>query len=428
MMKRMAWAAAAVVALFGTFSDALAQRKVVVELWNWLPQYERQFWDKAAVQFNARQKGVAVEMKYREVGFEELPVLFAKNLASQPDALPDILSIEFNQWPIYAAAQAAGLVDITKITNKPNAPFSAAFQEEYTLGGKKYAAAFQASPLVFAYNQQVLEKAGLTERPQTWNDFASAAELLSKKGVTLGMMDLYDFQIWYGLFLQRGGNLVDVKGEIVLHKHFEDATAVFELLKRLYKAGLRGYSTPGFVNGAYAAELKAGKLAGVVGGDWVLPLLKNQVPEQSGQWKLQPTPSWRTGFDGVATGGTGYAVAAKAGRSADDTKLLLSFLEFAVLSTQMQAVYYKDHLLQMTNLQIANNHTVIQLADPFFGGQKLAFDLKDEVKNMAIRRTLINQQALVKIYNTGVEAYYEGKISGPELFERMVKAASSKGL
>jgi hypothetical protein len=77
-------------------------------------------------------------MKYQEVACLDLPVKFYQNLSSQPDASPDILSIEFNQWPTYSSEKARGLSDLTSLTNKPNAPFSAAFQEEYTFG-EKYA-------------------------------------------------------------------------------------------------------------------------------------------------------------------------------------------------------------------------------------------------------------------------------------------------
>jgi ABC-type glycerol-3-phosphate transport system substrate-binding protein len=414
-----------VAAIVGIENVATAQKKVTVELWNWLPEYERQFWDKAAEQFNARQKDGVIEMKYQEVGFLDLPVKFYRNLSSQPDALPDILSIEFNQWPIYTAEKAGGLSDLTSLTNKPNAPFSAAFQEEYTFGGKKYAVSFQASPFVFAYNKTIFEKEGYTEPLKTWERFVEASEALSKKGIYLGY-DVFDFQTWYGMFLQRGGNLVDAKGNVVLGSHYEDATAAFELLKRMYKAGKQGYSTPNFVNGSHIKDFQSGKLAGVLGGDWLLPILKRQLPEQAGQWRLQPVPGWGKGYTGVATGGTGYSLAAKSGRSAEETKLIRNFLEFAVLSTQMQAVYYKETLLQMTNLQIVNNHAVIQLPDPYFGGQKLAADLREQIKDMAVRRSLTNQDQLVKVFNTGIEAYFSGKLSGAELFERMVKAASAK--
>jgi ABC-type glycerol-3-phosphate transport system substrate-binding protein len=128
-----------VAAIGGIENVATAQKKVTVELWNWLPEYERQFWNKAAEQFNKLQKDGVIEMKYQEVACLDLPVKFYQNLSSQPDASPDILSIEFNQWPTYSSEKARGLSDLTSLTNKPNAPFSAAFQEEYTFGGKKYA-------------------------------------------------------------------------------------------------------------------------------------------------------------------------------------------------------------------------------------------------------------------------------------------------
>lgn len=406
--------------------SAKSQKVVKVELWNWLPEYERKFWDKAAEQFNLRQKEGVIQMKYTEVGFSDLPVRFYKNVSSRPESLPDILSIEFNQWPVYTKARAEGLVDLTSLTNKPGAPFSGAFQKEYTFEGKKYAVAFQASPLVFAYNKTVLEKEGYTEHFKTWYSFVEAAEELSKKGIAFGY-DVYDFQVWYGLFLQRGGNLVNAEGAVVLGRHYDDAIAVFELLKKMQKAGFRGYSTPGFVNGSHIKDFKLFKLAGIVGGDWLLPILKQQVPEQTGQWRLQAVPSWGTGHAGVATGGTGYSLVKKANRSPEESAFIQEFLEFAVLSTQMQAVYYKETMLQMTNLQIVFNKSVLQMEDPFFGGQKLANELRDQVKDMAIRRSLLyNHEQLVKVFNKGIEEYFQDKITAEDLFLRLTKAAERK--
>lgn len=414
---------ASIALICAAFSTAQAQRTVTFELWNWLPEYEKQFWDKAADQFNAARKEAKIKMSYQGVGFNELPQQFLSTMQQSPKAGPDILTIEFNQWMFYTANKATGfLTDLSMMTNKPNAPFSAAFQEEYALGKQKYAVSFQASPLIFAYNHAKWSEIGIEGPIKTWEEFATAAETAHKKGKVLALIDVYDFQIWYGLFLQRGGAVADATGKSVLTAHFEDAVSVLDLLKRLQRAGVRDYSLPGFVSGNFVKDFHSGKLMGVVAGDWILPILKQQIPNQAGVWKLQPVPGWDKGHKGVATGGTGYAISVKPGRTPEDQKLLRDFVEFAVLSTQMQALYYKENMLQMTNLQIINNRAVITLEDPFFGGQKPAAELREEIKDLAVRRLSLKQSELVKTFTAEIGNFYDGKISSADFFLKMTKA------
>jgi len=380
---------ALIVILFGVLqSTVIGQNKSMeLTLWNWNTNYERAMWDKAVQQYNALNRPYKVSINYEQIEFTELTDTFKSNIG-QNDELPDILSIEHSQWPIYKDMNLSDLfIPLNSLITNRSEELSEATKKEYTQNGNLYAISIQSSLMVFAYRADILENHNIEHPIKTWDNFLRAKKVLKSNGIDLAVFDIESFNVWLALYLQAGGKLFDGAGNYLLPNYTKEATQSFEYLKNLQ--AIEEYNETNitqFVDGGLNPLFRNGKLAGVINGDWILPMIKNHFPDQKGKWQVQPAPSWTTSTQGVAMGGTGYALVKKTYHDKTYEDGLKDFLNFSVFSFRMQAQYYKDLTLQMTNLDLAGNKAAILMEDEYFSNQKIGLVLKDAVKTMKPRQ------------------------------------------
>ena len=65
----------------------------------------------------------------------------------------------------------------------------------------------------------------------------------------------------------------------------------------------------------------------------------------------------------------------------------------------------------MSNLQLANNKAAILFTDPYFGNQKLALDLREQIKDMAPRPVDLSLSKVSTKFEEISPAYFEGKLT-----------------
>jgi len=389
------------------------KKSMELTLWNWNTDYERMLWEKAQEEYNKLDKEYEVSISYEQIPYTEIPQRVTNNLNNQ-EALPDILSIEYSQWPEYLdLALSDHFVPLNSIVEGRDKELSEATRREYIQNGNIYALSIQASPLIFAYRKDVMADHDISMPLRTWDDFLQAGKKLKNNGVDIALFDIESLNVWMTLFQQLGGKVFDSKGEYVLPEYSSKAADTFRLLRDM-QAG-SGMTPNGnitdFVEGKLDSKLTNGSIAGIVHGDWILPIIKDHFPDQSGNWKVQPAPYWSSSpGTGVAMGGTGYALVDKNRRDDTYTEALKDFLNFSVLSFKMQAIYYKNLKLQMTNLELANNKAAILLEDDYFSGQALARDLRKAVKSMEPRYLSTDQrmQQLTDTFNSVSQKIWNG--------------------
>ncbi len=413
--------------MMGTLSPGSSSAQVKVttfQLWSWIPAYEQQYFDRAATEFNKEHPRTPVALQYKAVPFSELHDRIIKNLNYQAN-LPDIVAIEFRQWPYYQADDPDSfLVDLSGIYNQYASSLFPNTGYEYVYHKKHYALGWQSSPLILAYQQDALDKAGVTYPIKTWDDFKKAAVKVHAAGKTLSLLELGDPQIFYSIFLQRGGLLYDADGHFVFPKYVKEAKDVFRLLKYLHdNAGLGKRKVNSFVAGKYNKEFETHHIMGIMGGDWILMMVKQEFPQEKGQWRIQPAPVWPKGegHQGVSFGGTGYALLQKKSRTPQQQALLKEFLSFATVSFHMQALYFKRTNLQMTNKTLFNRVYAITFADPFLGGQKTLLDLRDELKDLAPRYIFPGFNTFLNRLSGIQKEYLNGSISLDQAIARLSK-------
>ena len=402
-----------------------AQGKVTTfRLWSWLPSYEKSYFNLAATEFNKQNPKTPVAVTYKNVPFTDLRPRLIKD-AGNDAALPDIVAIEFRQWPNYeASGPGKYLIDLTNIYHKHVSDLFRNTQYEYIYHNKHYALGWQAAPLIFAYQKKMLDEMGISYPIKTWNDFKAAAVKAHKDGKILALMEVRDPQIFYSLFLQKGGEVYDSKGNFVFPKYKSQAQDVFRLLKYLHdKAGFGKETVGNFIQGAYKKQFSQHDVTGFVVGDWILMVIKQRFPQEKGQWRIQHAPVWGSNnkYQGAAIGGTGYALVKKKTRSPHKLALLKKFLSFATLSFHMQALYFKMSNLQMTNKMLFSRVYAITFTDPYLGDQKTLLDLRGELKDMAPRYVYPGLNSFFKQLGILQNNYIDGSISLDKLINELSK-------
>ena len=363
------------------------KQTITVTFWNWLPHMEQPFWDAAVEEYNKKHPGINIVIEWKTHDFMEIVGDFSTSLETRQH-MPDVMSIEYFHWPEFLGnAFMNHLVDLTPLVERQRGNISEASMAEFSHNGKKFAVSYQAAPFVFAYREDLLRDNDINPPLETWTDFYSAANRLKAKGIDLAMFDLSGAQAFFSLFLQRGGKVFDENQNFVFPNYRDEAVSVLNFMVSLNNEGLISDSKiADFMNGLETRRFSQGEIAGLAAGDWILPRLKELHPELSGLWRVQPLPRWRdVGYDGVANGGTGFAVVRRADRSADELNIIADFLVESVYSLKNQALFFKSRSLQMTNLALFNNKSAILMRDPYFDDQQLALVLREAIKNSATR-------------------------------------------
>ena len=114
-----------------------------------------------------------------------------------------------------------------------------------TQDGKVYAAPIYHTVTTTLYNKKLLEKAGITEPPATWDEIRAAAPKLKQAGATtLDYSASNEASLnmsFYPLLWQAGGKVFDDSGKKAAFNSTEGVEAL-TFLTDLYKARFRSRS------------------------------------------------------------------------------------------------------------------------------------------------------------------------------------------
>jgi len=166
-------------------------------------------------EFNEANPNITVEIEY--VSYDALHDKITTAMASSPPAYDVFLTDDI--W--YAEFAEKGYVaDVTsKITQdmKDNV-FDAAW-EITTVGDKVYGMPWLLDQKYFFYNEKILNDAGFTEPPKTWEELVDMAKVIKEKGIVefpiVWSWGQYEAAIcdWVTLLYGNGGMMVDEQGK-----------------------------------------------------------------------------------------------------------------------------------------------------------------------------------------------------------------------
>ncbi|WP_395243917.1 ABC transporter substrate-binding protein [Agromyces sp. MMS24-K17] len=266
--------AAAVLALAGCTGGAPEASDGPVELtfWHGYTEADGEVLQQIVDDFNASQDEVEITTEVKTWAVIDdtlLPALSA-------DEGPDLVAMPAERLPVYADRGAfVDLGDWYGSDGSNTEALNPQAVDMVTVDGAPYGVPTGFVPLSVFYNKALFAAAGITEFPETWDEWRAAAEQLTvdadgdgtpeQYGLALPDHDTVANGLWPTLFYGAGGDLVEDAETAVI-----DSDANREALEYWVSAIRDGKISPTGLDGIGADELfSSGKAAMHVGGPWM---------------------------------------------------------------------------------------------------------------------------------------------------------------
>jgi len=248
-----------------------------------------------------------IKVKWQTVPFDALNSTIDSHVANKGGD-PDVYWAD--QPRISALAARGEAEDLTKAFSKYKSEFDPATYNAGLYKDKLWALPIANSSQLMYYNKDLLAKAGLTnpspdvQKRMTWEeivtDAGKAHDAGAQFGLAFGQFDRY-YQL-EALPVQLGGS-VGANGNGNLTPDFTSADWVkaFDWYGSIFKSGV---APRGVTPEQTDPDFVAGKIAYMVEGPWLLPMLQ----ESNVNWGVAPQPVFEGGKPATATGSWSLAM------------------------------------------------------------------------------------------------------------------------
>lgn len=179
-----------------------------------------------------------------------------------------------------------------------------------TVDGNVYGIWYSTDVRGLFYRKDMLEAAGFTEPPKTWDQLHEYAKKLTTKDVYgIGVPGFADEATMIDLlidFWSQGGELVDEEGNPVFHegKNREALLNLLNFYKKLFDEGLTPPDTVTVGEEAMMPRITGGGLAMFFGCSWQMAVMVDTLgPEEAAKWAMALRPVPPGGKPVVANGG-----------------------------------------------------------------------------------------------------------------------------
>lgn len=283
-----------------------AQGSGTVELtfWSFNPPIQKQ-----VDLFNQTHPNIHVTYRTEPSGFGQY---YPKVLASvRAGNAPDVALIEYQYIPTMVANSA--LVDISKYgANDAKSQFDPAAWALAGQGGAQYGYPQDTGPMGLFYNKATFEKAGISQPPATWDEFAQDAVKIHALGPNYYITSFPPQSTgWFqGLMWQAGAQWFSIDSAKQAWKVGINGAAskqVASFWQQLIDKGL--VSTVADFSNDWAAGLNNGTIASWVSAVWGQGVIPGDAKDMAGKWSVSTIPQWTAGANATAMwGGSAISV------------------------------------------------------------------------------------------------------------------------
>lgn len=252
--------------------------------WTWVPGIE----DEVAMFEEAYPE---IDVTVENVGQGGAQYTRLRTALDAGDGAPDVAQVEYQQLPSFAVTES--LLDLT--------PFGAAdladdfvpwVWNQVAVGDSILAIPQDTGPMGNLYRTDILEAAGVTSPPETWEDYAVAAEQVkSSTGSYISDFEP-DIAKIVGLLWQAGAKPFGYDGAetVTIDVASDEAKEVMAYWQDLLERDLVG-NAPSF-NDEWYQSLNQGVYAGWLTAAWAPLFLQGTAESTSGNWAAAPLPQW----------------------------------------------------------------------------------------------------------------------------------------
>lgn len=338
------------------------------------------------------------------------------------ETIPDLIGMERKQFNNYMKSDilAKNFLDLTDLIPDPS-QYSAAKLAIYSYQGKLYGLESQLAATVFYYQPKIYTANGL-KVPTTWEEMVADGDVLGPKGIAQDIVT-DDGDVFSMMLHQRGGFIIDKDGNFVLGDATNRPLAV-EVATLLQKGVQNGTFMKVLGNDMWSGATistayRTGKLLGTVMPDWWSSCcLIPGVKDMAGQWAVAVPPVWKAGGHKTLTwGGTGWMVSSQSPNAA----LAKEFLGFAYLGVESQVQKYVAINNFPWMLAAYKDPRISDLADPFYGGQKIGQVYAQIADDVPTWYPSPNLSAYYKAAGDNLPGLFDAKMTPDQFVDTVVK-------
>jgi multiple sugar transport system substrate-binding protein len=252
--------------------------------------------DQIARDFEAQNPDIKVSMEY--VGYDYVHDKIVTGMAAKPPAY-DAAMIDVI-WPD-EFIKAGYLLDVTdRITPDMKSGIFPASFNGVTRNGKVYGMPWLMDVKYFMYNKDMLQQAGFTDPPKTWEELVDQAKVIKQKGIAEFPIIwswnqkegvVCDFTV---LLFGNGGAFLDANGKPVFNN--DKGVQILTWMKQTIDDGLSNPSSVSSDENAVEADFLAGKSAFAV--NWLFQYSDSNDASKSqivGKAAFAPMPVFEAG-------------------------------------------------------------------------------------------------------------------------------------
>ena len=265
------------------------------------------------------------------------------------------------------------LQDVTQYAEQYKNDFASGPYSLVQVGGKAYGLPQDTGPLVYFYNKAEFEKLGITEIPQTADEFIAAAKTAAAAGKYIMSYQPDEAGNMISGLAGASGGWYKVKGDSwVVNTETDGSKATADFYQQLLDA--KAATTNPRWDPSFDASIKDGSLIGTVAAAWEAPLfMTSSGGTGSGEWQVAQLGDWfgnagKTGPDG------GSAVAVL--KNSKHPKEAMEFLDW--FNTQVPDLVSQG-LVPAATTEDAETPSEWST---FFGGQDIMKEFKTANNNM----------------------------------------------
>jgi len=314
--------------------------------------------------------GVRVQMQ--RVGYRALQSRLQAALLTGAD-VPDVVEIMegsmgyFTRGPL----EDVGFVDMTKLLHEEGL-YERMVESRYSLWSSRghiFAVPHDVHPVCLCYRSDLIAELGIdVSALKTWDDFVAMGRRITKDLDGDGYPDRYALDMPVNsevvlriLLLQRGGQLFDPEGRVVMDSDIVADTVVWYVRQSV------GPERIGYESGwgqSLAKAVTDGLVLFYACPDWRTRQFELDVPHLHGKMGLMPLPAWEPGGRRTSTwGGTGLVIT----KACRNPELAWKFAQFLYLDKGELGKRFRGMNI-ITPLKEAWDMPEFNEPRPFFGG------------------------------------------------------------
>ncbi len=291
-----------------------------------------QFFDDAAVTWNAANPDQQIELKTEVYPYDEMHNKLLIALQSGAGA-PDLADIEISKFANYLKGSNPSLVPLNDIVDPIKDKLIMSRLDNYAKDGNYYGIDYHVGATVMYYNTEILGKAGVNvDDIKTWADYVEAGKkVVAATGIPMTTTEVTEHWSYYPLISQRGSDFFAADGTVTLDNQTNIDTLQF-LYDGLYTDKISVPAPGGFHHSEeYWAFMNKGGAASLMMPMWYMNRFTNYMPDLKGKIAIRPLPVWEEGGNRSAgMGGTGTVIT----NQSKEQDLAKAFLAAAKLSKE----------------------------------------------------------------------------------------------